>query len=392
MKTLLVIVSDIISDIIKKGEYPSRYYNPGNLFDEVHILMTNNDQPDITVVQKTVGDGKLYLHNLPYDRKLFIQTMGFRPSFLNHWAEPALRLASQINPDLIRCHGVHLNAFIANRIKQKLGIPYIISLHINPDEDIRARSTDWKDNLYYRLLETTQKKALQGADLVLPVYEPIIPYIQRMDVKQYEVAYNVLNLAGLSQKKDYGLHNPVRIISVGRQLKEKNPDNIIKALVKLTMAHLTLVGEGPCHDYLKSLTRRYEVDSRVTFHRAIPNEDLCRQMPDYDIFVVHTEYWEISKSVLEPLLTGLPVVINRRLGNPAPELQGDFVYMVENTADGYYQALNRLIADDKFREQLGRKAYTHANEHWAPSKTEAKFVDIYKRIMLNSKVSINCNS
>jgi glycosyltransferase involved in cell wall biosynthesis len=382
---LLVIVSDIISDLIKKGEYPARYYNPGNTFDEVHILLTNSDRPDIAEVQKTAGSAKLFLHNLPYTRNLFFRTVGFRPSLLKRWAAEALGLAHKIQPDVVRCHGAHLNAFIARQIQQKLGIPYIISLHINPDEDVSARSDSWKKDIYHRLLETIQREALQNAELVLPVYNPIIPYLKRMEVSRYEVAYNALNLAGLTKKNDYDLHDPVRIISVGRQLKEKNPENLIKALCRITNAHLTLVGDGPYHEFLRRLARECEVDDRVTFHRAIPNEELCRQLAGYDIFAVHTEYWELSKSVLEPLLTGLPVIINRRIGLPVPELQGDFVYMVENTIDGYYHALNKLINDNQYREQLGRKAFTRANQNWAPAQTEAKFADIYKQIILQSK-------
>ena len=99
------------------------------------------------------------------------------------------------------------------------------------------------------------------------------------------------------------------------------------------------------------------------------------------MFVIHTEYREINKSVLEALLTGLPVIINQRIGKPVPELQGDFVLLVENSKEGYYRAIKKLIEDDAFREQLGRKAYNHAKERWSPAKTEAKYVEIYKRYM-----------
>ena len=58
-KVLLVIISDALSDLVKKGEITERYYNPGNLFDEVHILMTVTDKVKIEDVQKTAGTAKL---------------------------------------------------------------------------------------------------------------------------------------------------------------------------------------------------------------------------------------------------------------------------------------------------------------------------------------------
>jgi glycosyltransferase involved in cell wall biosynthesis len=104
-------------------------------------------------------------------------------------------------------------------------------------------------------------------------------------------------------------------------------------------------------------------------------------LPEFDIFATHSEYWEISKSVLEPLLTGLPVVINRRKGAPVPELTDDICFLVANTVESYREALERLTADGDYRERLGRAAYAHAQSNWSPAATEAKFVAIYRRLV-----------
>ncbi len=405
MPSLLVIVPDAISVIVAKGEYQPRYYNPGNLFDEVHILMTNDDRVDPRDVQRTVGDAQLYLHNLPEDRRHFIQNYSFFKPWLlkpwakpiiaitkrlqlwllNRWSIPAIKLAREIRPALIRCHGNDYNAYIASRIKRSLGIPYVVSLHINPDVDTRKRVISpcaaWEDRLFNIFFDDIECIGLRQSDLALPVYKPIIPYLRRVGCQHYEVAYNVLNSDCLKRKESYTLHRPIRLLSVGRHFESKNPENIIRAIKELPDAHLTLVGDGPYQDRLRSLAKECGVENRVSFRQAIPNDDLCQQLPEYDIFVVHTEHWEVNKAVLEALLSGLPVIINRRIGEPVPELQGDFVVSVENTKEGYFQAVKKLIEDDTLREELGRKAYAYAQEHWAPEKTEAKYVEIYKRVM-----------
>ena len=61
---LLVIINDRLSDLVRKGEITPRYYNPGGLFDEVHIVLTNDDRPDPTQLQTTVGRAILFLHNI----------------------------------------------------------------------------------------------------------------------------------------------------------------------------------------------------------------------------------------------------------------------------------------------------------------------------------------
>lgn len=378
---LMVIVPDRVSDFLEKGEVVDRYYNPGNLFEEVHLVLVNDDRPDTAFLQRLVGTARVFVYNLPGGNGLFLRSLGWRPWLLVAWVERAVELARRIRPDLIRCHGARLNTFAASRIKRALGIPYVVSLHINPDEDVRGRARSLPRRLATRAMETVEREGLRDADLVMPVYRPIVPYLERLGVTRYEVCYNVLNPALLGRKSDYSLGQPVRVVSVGRQFAEKNPDNLIRAVAALPGVELTLVGDGDHHDYLRQVAEDAGVSDRVMFHRALPNDELCRRLPGFDIFAVHSEYWEISKSVLEALLTGLPVIVNRRRGEHVPELTPDICLLVENTAEDYRAALERLIGDNDYRAALGRAAYARGQADWAPEKTERKFVDIYRRVM-----------
>jgi glycosyltransferase involved in cell wall biosynthesis len=383
---LLVIVPDRISDILVKGEYQPGYYNPGEVFDEVHILTTTDDRPPLEQLQRTVGAARLFVHNLPDDLTL----VGRRPEFLTEyrlrkWAKGGVEIARRIGPSLVRCHGADWNTYLASRIKAELGVPYVVSLHINPDVNpvrrfIRSNlnPAEARHNRFYEHIEAT---GLRNADLVMPVYKPIVPYLQRLGVSRVEVCYNVLNRLHLRKKTDYALHRPARVVYVGRLFDEKNPGNIIRAVARLSEAELTVVGDGPILGALQDLTKQLDIQGRVRFLPAVANDALCELLAEQDIFAVHTEYWEISKSVLEALLTGLPVVINRRTGEPVPELEGDFVMKVNNTEAEYLTALEHLLRDHEARAALGRRAFAHAQAHWAPEITEAKYASIYRRFL-----------
>jgi len=351
----------------------------------VHLVLTNNDTPDIKVLQRMVGNAKLCTHNLLDSKLAFVLSLGWRPWLLTLWARKAIALAANIKPDLIRCHGASLNSFAATCIKKELGIPYVVSMHINPDEDVRGRSANLIRRIVTNLHKGVERIGLLNADLVMPVYEPIVPYLIKLGITKYEVCYNVLNPAYLQKKENYSLHSPIKIISVGRQFKEKNPENLIKAISLLPDVELTMVGDGSYHQHLKNTAEKYNVQDRVIFYKSIPNDELCLDLVNYDIFATHTEYWEISKSILEPLLSGLPVVLNKRIGKPVPELNSEICVLVENTVDGYYAALNKLINNAEYRENLGRSAYKHAQEIWSPEITEGKFVSIYKGLIKKSQ-------
>jgi glycosyltransferase involved in cell wall biosynthesis len=375
--TLLVLIPDRLSALIAKGEITERYYNPGDLFDEVHLLMTNDDQPSASELRKTVGKADLFIHNLPLGAGNFAKTLGLRPALLKNWAKPAVDLAREIKPALVRCHGDLLNSFLAYRIRQELDIPYVISLHINADVDHKL---NWKQRIALKFVESARLLGLRHADLVLPVYKSIVPYLQKRGIQKYEVAYNVISPSGIVVKKSYKLHEPIRLVSVGRHFKLKNPEPILQAVAQLPNTHLTLVGDGPYQARLEELAKELGLSERINFIHRMPNEELLKQLPHFDLFVLHTQHWELPKTMIEAMLTGMPIIVNRREGDPVPELEDAPVTLIENTARAYAQAITSLVEDNVAREMLGKEARQHAQKLWSPAATEAKYVEIYKRV------------
>jgi glycosyltransferase involved in cell wall biosynthesis len=383
---LLVLVPDAFSAIITKGEYQPNYYNPGDHFREVHLLTTADDRLDPEAMRRTVGSAGISMGSVP--ERPGMAHLPWRDEDclpLRQWAQPVVEAARAFAPDLIRCHGADWNTYAASRIKQELGIPYVVSLHINADVNANRRhlgqrlsAAQWRENELFEYLERT---GLAHADMVMPVYRPIIPYLERMGVANYTVCYNVLSTTHLTRKADYRLHDPVRLLYVGRLFEDKNPANILRAVASLPGVEFTLVGDGPLRGVLEDLAQSLGIGSRTRFLPAVPNDDLCRMLPEFDLFALHTQYWELNKSLLEALLTGLPCVVNRRKGLAVPELEGDFILKVDDTPEGYRGALARLIADHGFREGLGRAACEHARANWDPAKAEARYLEIYKDVM-----------
>lgn len=385
MPRLLVIVPDRLSDIANKGEVQPCYYNPGEVFDEVHILMTNDDRPPLEPLQYMVGRAEITVHNYPDDLNLVGEPGWLTRWRLSRWAQGGVEIARRIAPDMIRCHGVDWNTYLASRIKAKLGIPYVVSIHINLDENPVRRfkgtqltPAQQRHNAFYEFLEG---EALRRAHLVMPVYKPILPYLARRGISQVDVCYNILDGRNLLQKTNYALGKPPRLIYVGRLFAEKDPSNIIRAVAAMPDVRYTIVGDGPLRPQLEGLVAELGVGDRVDFRPAVFNAELCRMLPDYDLFCIHSEYFEISKSLLEAMLTGLPVVMNARIGAPVPELAGGVVRLVPNTVDGYSAAIGELLTDDARREALGRSIYCQAQARYAPAATEKKVVDIYRSIL-----------
>ena len=139
----MVIVPDRLSDLVAKGEVHERYYNPGELFREVHIVMTSDDRPDMQAVQRMVGGARLHLHNLPAGSRYFIRTLGWQLPLIAPYLRRGVDLARQIKPQLVRTHNNFIEGVMASCIKRALGVPYIMSLHGVWDVDDRKAAFDW---------------------------------------------------------------------------------------------------------------------------------------------------------------------------------------------------------------------------------------------------------
>jgi glycosyltransferase involved in cell wall biosynthesis len=377
---LLVLVPEKISEWVAKGEVVDRYYNPGNLFDEVHVCICTLDNPDISALQRMVGDAKLHVRSFKLNRFTQVATLGLQPFLLRFWARKAVKYARVVEPDLVRCHGALQNAYVAKRIKASLGVPYLVSLHTNPDVDLRNRPAPILLRAWYFLTQSVERSSLRSADLVMPVYEPILPYLERLRVPRVKVHYNVIN-SRIRTKSAWNLSCPPRLLYVGRTYSLKNPIEIIRALKLIPTGNLTIVGNGPLHESLVRERNLLGLEERITFIPAASNDEVCDLLHNSDLFVVHSEHWEISKAVLEALLTGLPIVINKRNGLSVPELNSTLVTYVDNNPESYARAISDALASQEFREAQGRLSIETSWARWSPEVTEQAYINTYRQFL-----------
>ena len=81
-----------------KGEVKKRYWNPGDIFDEVHVITLADDDIDPDLVQAVAGRAQLFVH--PVGRP--------QPGNLWELRRRVVEVMSQIGPNVIRGHGPFL--------------------------------------------------------------------------------------------------------------------------------------------------------------------------------------------------------------------------------------------------------------------------------------------
>jgi glycosyltransferase involved in cell wall biosynthesis len=376
MRRLLVVLLEPLSDLIAKGEVVSRYYNPGDVFEDVHFLLLNADRPDAGALQRMCGRAAVSVHNLVLAPGLFKRTLGWRPELMGRELSAGVEIARGITPDLVRTHGAGLNGLFANAIGKALARPVLLSLHNRPDAVIASGAGDW---LRQKALQFLAARVLRDATAVMAVYKAQLGYLAGLGVEA-TLAYNMTGSPAMPVKSDYSAKSPLHAISVGRQFPGKDISNVLAAVTELPELHLTVIGDGPLHEALVHRVRAAGLEARVSFRKAIANEELCGSLHTYDVFVSHNLHPGIPKAVMEPMLAGVPVIMNRIGGRGDADLDGAAV-LVEDSVAGYKGALIEMTGSEARRREVGLACRKLATSTWEPVEAEARQAALTRQVL-----------
>lgn len=384
---LLVILHDRLSDLLEKGEVTARYYNPGDVFSNVAFLLLNDDSPDRAVLQRMAGSAEVSVFNLPVRDTHWLRAPLWFLGALNSWSMQAVRIARAVQPAVVRCYGASLNSFAAFQIQAQTGVPYVISVHRELDDDAAKKAITPRHRIVDLLVESVSRVALKGARCVIPAYRSILPFLARRGIASVRLVYNAVDGAFDQPKSSYAAGDQLRVISVGRQIPSKDPSSIIRATSLLDNVHLTLVGDGPLHASLRAQVQAAGLEDRIEFVPRVMNHDLAQLLRDSDVFIIQSSHSGVPKTVIEASLCGLPVIVAGRAIEATPELKEGWAVLTADSPEAVRDALSSLAGDIDARRKAGEAARRFAERTWRPRDAEAGAAAIYREILANARVS-----
>lgn len=353
LKKLVVFPNDPIWVYYEKGEIKERYFNPGNLFEVVHLFTFTDREIESHKVQIIAGDARLNIHPLGGNALNCLLTLAI-------WKKRILQEVSEIKPQVIRAYNPLVEGYCAISIGRELGIPTVISLHGDYDRDIRYHYWRRKEYVrwtkYFLTGKILEPYVIRNADRIISAYRFPVKYAKRYGAKEenIEVIYNRVDLKKFKPLKQVKTNKPLRVICVGRLIEEKNQEILIRAINGLDL-HLILIGDGEMSLYLRNLAEKLGLRERVEFIASVPNEEIHQYYQRADIFALPIKYGGIAIPVIEAMASELPVIVPRPLFEPEPELVGKVALVVENTVQGFREALQQLRDNPDLRRQLGKK-------------------------------------
>lgn len=143
-----------------------------------------------------------------------------------------------------------------------------------------------------------------------------------------------------------------QILSVGRLEKQKNFENLIKALSNINV-DLTIVGHGSFRKKLIRLAKKEKTNLKII--DTIPNNQMPKIYNDADLFILSSVAEGSPKTLLEAMACGLPC-ISTYVGGTKDITGEKNVLITTSDAKSIEQAVEKLIGNNKLKKILGESA------------------------------------
>ncbi len=373
---LCVFPGGTLRSLSDKGELKPGYYNPENLFDEIHFITFTDQEVDAEKIKIVGGTARIFIHPVG----------SIKPHNVLSLRHDVLELARQIDPDAIRAYTTSMPGYYAAYCAKKLRRPFVLSLHTHFDDTrhIFWKTKQWKNWLVSTLMKhSVERFVVQNADHVICAYTYPRAYAEAYGAKKISVIYNKVYQDAFDRAVPTLKMDKPAVIFVGRLIPEKSPENLIRAIQHLDV-NLIIIGNGPLYPHLMQLAEKLGVNQRVRFFPTVANTQIAGYYKSARVFALPLLWGGVAIPVLEAMAAGLPVIVSRSELDPNPEISSEVGLVVDNTPESFAEALGRVLSDATLYEELHQKSRSKFMTIEG-RKMEKKEADIYRKLWHGGK-------
>lgn len=181
--------------------------------------------------------------------------------------------------------------------------------------------------------------------------------VYRLQEDSVPTVFNGIDLSKCITKTNYKVNKIFTILHIGRFMKVKNHETLIRAFATFVKKHpcskLQLLGEGEMFDEMQNLAKTLDVADKVEFLGLQSN--VYPFLHKADIFCLPSEYEGVPMTLIEAMGTGLPIIASKVGGIPDMLTNNEDALLIKPTSDELNEAMERLYQSDTLREEFGKK-------------------------------------
>lgn len=189
---------------------------------------------------------------------------------------------------------------------------------------------------------------------------------------------------------DFSSGRTVKLLYVGKLIKRKNVDLILRAMAALPGRHslqLTVLGGGKELPRLQALAEQLGISPQVVFLPAVPHAQVFAHMAQADIFVMPSVNETLGLVYLEAMAMGCLTIGTKGEGIDGILTDGVNGFLTEPTAQALTETLERIFA----LSQDGRSACAKGALETARAHEESKMGAFYFRTIQGNTPRLACN-
>ena len=368
---LCVFPNDPLQAYFDKGEIKERYYNPENIFDEIHFITLTDNDVDVDKIQTIGGTAKIIIHSVG---KINIKNR-------KKYQKEIVELCKKINPDIIRAFNPLIEGWLAANCAKELEKPFFVSLHTQYDHNRKLAKSNLKKYLALKYTEKfIEPFVLNSADKIIVVYRIIQSYVTKHSSKESQVLHNKVDCNRFFSAKVIEKLSQPMILSVGNLISVKNHKILIKSMKEIN-AYLLIIGNGELFEELNQLIIECGVQNKVTIKKSVPNNQIQDYYKSAKIFALayNTEVESLPIPVIEAMAAGLPVVIPFPKEGFSEGLEKTAIFS-KNNEKSFTENIQKLLNNEGLREKFSILSVNKAKE-FDSQKIEKREAEIYLKLL-----------
>jgi glycosyltransferase involved in cell wall biosynthesis len=174
----------------------------------------------------------------------------------------------------------------------------------------------------------------------------------------------------------------VVVVIVSRLVRHKGHPELLAAMAAVPEAELWVVGDRLSSDHGEDLEPYFAACGLGDRLRRLGyREDTAAVLAAADIFALPSHFEGLPMSVIEAMLTGLPVVATAIRGPREQVVDGETGFLVPpRRVASLAEALGRLVADPALRAAMGAAGLARAREHFDEARIIGHTFDLMEAL------------
>ncbi|MCX6777686.1 MAG: glycosyltransferase [Candidatus Micrarchaeota archaeon] len=294
----------------------------------------------------------------------------------------------KLNIDLVHSHGLATMGLAAAVSARAIGKPLVTTFHTLIPEAVHyiargrrmerlTKSIAWKYVTWY----------LGLADCIITPSGIVREMLEDHGLRNVYAVPNGIDTRVFNPKvkcsevkKELGIEGKKMVLNVGRLVKEKNLDVLIKsALIVLegeSDAVFVVAGGGPAEAYYRALVRKEGVEDKFIFKGYLSRDLLAKYYAAADVFAFPSKFETQGLVALEAMACGTPVAGAEYLAIKEIVKSGYNGYLFD--PDDHEDCAEKLLKTMRDRSSLSKNARRTATQY-SLEKCAEKMVDVYEK-------------